>query len=650
MVIRCETRHFIIFLKLTKVLYAPDIPLNVISVSNLCHENSISVLFTNSNAIFYRSELVSPEADVVDNRSFRLTSIIDVPKTISDIPETEKSDLPEVTTDLDCSLNFSKPFFAVNRTSDNLYSFTLPIYHCSFNNISLFSSPIPNFNDNSPLNSCQAVLLKHHQPQLPTNIEKQDSTTTSIESLTVSTEILHPVFQTSTGKLKDRPSTTAQASPKTLIKEQKILLWHRRLAHAAVPVVREALHLHDPTFKFPSKFDLPFCDICVQSKLTHKTCDQIRTLPTRPAEYIAADIIGPISPKTFPHGYSFILTVIDVFSKFARVFLLKCKSETYLYLKIFFNMARAQHPTPGQFKFFRSDGGTEFTCTKVQTLLRKFGIEHQCSAPGLSSHNGSIERFNRTIQEKGRALLLQSGFPTTMWGLAVGAAEYIYNRTPHSAINMMTPYQKWTGSPPDLRHISIFGSLTYNLNSNRTSGKKFQGVSDPYFLAGFIETGYILYDPATRKTITASSVRVDESRQYQNMYPSETTPIPWSIPTSAPPPQQQQDTDIATQSDETSNIIQVEAQIHPELQPTLTDTVLPSIQEEVFETDISQEFSQGDTSQQSGMPPLSQVRKIRRRRGVRIRDAPLMGDEESSDSDSDTTVPPLICRKFRTDQ
>ncbi len=63
MIIRCATRNLIIFLKLTKVLFVPNIPVNVISVSKRCHENPISVLFTNSSAIFYRSEVVSTGDD-----------------------------------------------------------------------------------------------------------------------------------------------------------------------------------------------------------------------------------------------------------------------------------------------------------------------------------------------------------------------------------------------------------------------------------------------------------------------------------------------------------------------------------------------------------------------------------------------------------
>ncbi len=176
------------------------------------------------------------------------------------------------------------------------------------------------------------------------------------------------------------------------------------MAHAAVPVLKQILKIHEPTFKISTDFRLPFCGVCIRAKLTSKTFDTIRSRPNRPAEIIAADLIGPVNPRTSPHGYRFVLTVIDLYSRYARVFLLKSKTETAKYLQVFFSMAKAQHPNQGQMKYFRSDNGTEFTNRRVQELLCEFGIEHKCSAPGVSCHNATIERFNRTIEEKTRAL------------------------------------------------------------------------------------------------------------------------------------------------------------------------------------------------------------------------------------------------------
>ncbi len=308
---------------------------------------------------------------------------------------------------------------------------------------------------------------------------------------------------------------------------QTFVLRHRRLAHASPLVVKKFLQLHYPQIRLPLANIFLFCDICVKMKQTRKTFDKVRTLPTQSGEIISADLIGPISPATSPHGYKFALTVIDGFTKFARVFLLKHKTETLKYLKLFLDQTRAQHPIQGQLKIFRSDNGREFVNRGVQDLLMEYGMEHQVTEPYTSPHNVTAERFNRTIEQKTRSLLSDSGFPTTFWGLAIGAAECIYNRTPHSAIDFQQPIAKWKGQASHTNSLAVFGAVAYHLLPNRPLGKKFHELSKLMFLVGYSVTGYSLYDPDTKKTIESCNVKVDESRVYRDYHQHTVVPLLW---------------------------------------------------------------------------------------------------------------------------
>ncbi len=525
-IIRCMTRTFAIFLHLKNVLFVPDIPINVVSVSQLCADNFISILFINSAAIFYRSELIDRHRSDPNYRVRNETPLRNRVRA----SEKQRSDDPNIESDFVHTPNLSKPFFSIPKSDDNLYSFSLPSFNCSLPNISLDSSPVYTINDSIPEGECQAVLLVQQEAtpsSMGPGVREQELQTSSIQQGTPEMSC-YPLYRTKTGKPKQTPASNPISTVVTS-QEQLIELWHRRMAHAALPALKQIIKDQISDFKIPADFRLPFCDVCTRAKLTLKSFDAVRQLPSRPAEIIAADLIGPISPRTFPHGFRFVLTVIDIYSKYARVFLLKSKTETVQYLRVFFNMARAQHPNPGQMRYFRSDNGTEFTNRKVQELLGHFGMEHQCSEPGVSPHNATVERFNRTLEEKTRVLMLESGIPAAHWGLAVGTAEYVYNRTPHSSIEWQTPFYKWTGKEPNLRYLSVFGSVAYILNENRTSGKKFQEIADLHFLVGFTDTGYILFDPKTKKTVQACSVKIDESRLYRNFFPPADPCIKWSF-------------------------------------------------------------------------------------------------------------------------
>jgi hypothetical protein len=51
--------------------------------------------------------------------------------------------------------------------------------------------------------------------------------------------------------------------------------------------------------------------------------------------------------------------------------------------------------------------------------------------------------------------------PRYLWGEAVLAATYIYERTPHSSIGFRTPYEERTKNKPIIDNIKIFGSTVY---------------------------------------------------------------------------------------------------------------------------------------------------------------------------------------------
>jgi hypothetical protein len=61
------------------------------------------------------------------------------------------------------------------------------------------------------------------------------------------------------------------------------------------------------------------------------------------------------------------------------------------------------------------------------------GVGHQSTARYSLKENGMVERLNRVLMERARAMLIESGLPDEIWAEGVVTANYIRNRTPVSA-------------------------------------------------------------------------------------------------------------------------------------------------------------------------------------------------------------------------
>ena len=83
-----------------------------------------------------------------------------------------------------------------------------------------------------------------------------------------------------------------------------------------------------------------------------------------------ADLVDMSTYKEFNQGYKYLLTIIDIFSKFAWVLPLKSKTGDGL-------VAALQHVFAGDRQpiKFNTDQGTEFENKKVQSFLKKSNVQ-----------------------------------------------------------------------------------------------------------------------------------------------------------------------------------------------------------------------------------------------------------------------------------
>ena len=151
-----------------------------------------------------------------------------------------------------------------------------------------------------------------------------------------------------------------------------------------------------------------------------------------PFQIFQADLIE-YSQRSYSyanHGYRFILIVIDCFSKMLYAEAVKRKSSEY--------MADAIDNIFKQFDYFPNslitDKGLEFYNSKVQAVLRKYGINHYHMKTKTAWKTPMAERVIRTIKTRLERYFRKN--QTKKWYDVLQEIVKDYNRTPHRVIGM----------------------------------------------------------------------------------------------------------------------------------------------------------------------------------------------------------------------
>ena len=190
-----------------------------------------------------------------------------------------------------------------------------------------------------------------------------------------------------------------------------------------------------------------------------------RIIPLYKDETWLADLIDKSSLSKYNNNYKFILTVIDIFTKYAWAIPLKNKSG--LSITNGFKIVLSEHPQggsePRKPEKLWVDRGSEFYNKTFKSLIKEYGTGKAASGIELYSNYSDlkavfIERFNRTLLHIINKPMFINGDGN--WVNILNDAVVTYNNNIHSTINM-TPVD--ASNNPD--------KVKYYFNSTKATPK-----------------------------------------------------------------------------------------------------------------------------------------------------------------------------------
>ncbi|GAU35639.1 hypothetical protein TSUD_394790 [Trifolium subterraneum] len=278
-------------------------------------------------------------------------------------------------------------------------------------------------------------------------------------------------------------------------------LWHCRMGHPSTQFLQQLSCL----IKCCSDFNkIKCCDICHKSNQCRLSFSQSMNKAERPFDLIHCDLWGKYN-TTSSNGSHYFLTLVDDHTRGTWVYLMKHKSQTTNVLVNFYKMIETQFNT--KIKKIRSDNGTEFTNSKVQSFLMDKGLLHETSCVATPQQNARVERKHRHILNVARALRFQANLPIHFWGECILAATHIINKTPTMANNGLTPFEMLFGKPPTYDYFKVFGCLCY-VGTSLKSRDKFDPRAERCVFGCYPQgqKGWRVYNLKTREFYTSRDV------------------------------------------------------------------------------------------------------------------------------------------------
>ena len=159
------------------------------------------------------------------------------------------------------------------------------------------------------------------------------------------------------------------------------------------------------------------------------------------------------------HGFKFYAVFVDNHSRFSWFYPHKFKSD---FFEVFIRFQKyVENQFNKRIKVFQSDGGGEFTSSRLQLHFQNCGILHQKSCPYTPAQNGLAERKHKHLVKLGLSMMFQSQVPLHHWVEGFFTANHVINILLSSALQHKTPFEVLHNKEPYYSYLRVFGSACY---------------------------------------------------------------------------------------------------------------------------------------------------------------------------------------------
>lgn len=172
------------------------------------------------------------------------------------------------------------------------------------------------------------------------------------------------------------------------------------------------------------------CTICISSKPL-KTSETFKNITANKSfDRFMLDLIDLRTYKNDNNGFCWLLTLVDVYTKFAQVRPLKCKSGQEVA-----DALRDIIYILGPPKIIQCDNGKEFCNNIFNSLAAEFKIKIIHGRPRHPQSQGQVERFNQTVTRYLSKKLMIGDNNNQNWIDFYKQVVYEYNYSVHNATN-----------------------------------------------------------------------------------------------------------------------------------------------------------------------------------------------------------------------